>query len=151
MSVGHSNRKQMMKPKQELLTQESINEQFLLACENADTALARQMLDKGAENEARNGAGESALHLAVKSGNLHIVEFVLNGMRVSPNVRDAFGRTPLHWAAQTGNVEICELLLLAHADIEAKDDMGVEAKIYAEMGGHRALVKVFNLVRNSRR
>lgn len=140
-----------MTSKQEAISQESINGRFLLACENADITLARKMLDKGAENEARNDAGESALHLAVKSGNLLITEFIVNEMRVSPNVRDAFGRTPLHWAAQMGNVEICELLLLAHANIEAKDDMGVEPKIYAEMGGHRKLVKVFNLVRNSRR
>lgn len=140
----------MMKSKQ-LVTQESINENFLLACENADIARARALLEQGADNEARSDADESALHLAVKSGSLPMVEFVLNDMRVSPNVRDAFGRTPLHWAAQTGNVEVCELLLLAHANIEAKDDMGVEPKIYAEMGGHRKLVKVFNLVRNSRR
>lgn len=132
-------------------TKLSVNERFLLASENADIALARTTLEEGAENDVRNDAGETALHLAVKSGHLGMVEFIINEVRISPNVRDAFGRTPLHWAAQMGNLEISEALLLAHADIAAKDDMGVEPKIYAEMANHRALVKMFNLVRKARR
>jgi len=132
-------------------TTESLNDQFLLACENADIKLAREMLAEGADSKAQNNSGESALHLAVKSGNQKMVNYVLNDLLISTNVRDAFGRTPLHWAAQQGNVPIAEALLLAHANIEAKDDMGVEAKIYAEMSGHRELVKIFSLVRTSRK
>lgn len=130
---------------------DSLNEQFLLACENADVALAQKMLSEGAEIKAQNSSGETALHLAVKSGNQRMVSFALNDLRIPTSVRDAFGRTPLHWAAQQGNVPIAEALLLAHANIEAKDDMGVEPKIYAEMSGHRELVKIFSLVRTSRR
>lgn len=130
---------------------ESANERFLLACENGDVTLAQAMLSEGAEKDTRNGSGESALHLSVKSGNTKMVEFMLHEMRLNPNVRDAFGRTPLHWAAQQGNAPVCEVLLLANANIEAKDDMGVEAKIYAEMAGHRELVKIFHLVRQSRK
>lgn len=129
---------------------ESINDRFLLACENADINLAREMLKEGAENEARNSSGESALHLAVKSGSNRMVEYILQEMGLNPNVRDAFGRTPLHWAAQQGNEQICETLLLSSANIQAKDDMGVEAKIYAEMAGHRSVVRMFGLVRSSR-
>ena len=127
------------------------NERFLLACENADIALARKMLTEGAELASVNDAGETAVHLAVKSGDRKVVEFVLMELHLDANARDAFGRTPLHWAAQQGNVPIVEILLLSHANIEAKDDMGVEPKIYAEMAGHRNLVKIFNLVRTSRK
>lgn len=130
---------------------EALNERFLLACENGDITLARSTLAEGADSTARNSAGETALHLAVKSGSAEMVEFVLQEARITPNVRDTFGRTSLHWAAQQGNIPICETLLLAHANIEAKDDMGVEPKIYAEMAGHRDLVKIFNLVRQSRK
>lgn len=130
---------------------ESVNERFLLACENGDLPLARKMRDKGAEHETRNTVGETAIHLAVKSGDVRLVDFVLQEMRVNPNLRDAFGRTALHWAAQQGNLEICESLLMYHANVEAKDDMGVEPKIYAEMGGHRKIVKMFNLVRGQQR
>lgn len=132
-------------------TNASVNERFLLACENADIDMAREMLVSGAEASSQNSSGESALHLAVKSGNHEIVNYILNDLRIPTNVRDSFGRTPLHWAAQQGNVPIAEALLLAHANVEAKDDMGVEPKIYAEMSGHRELVKIFSLVRVSRK
>lgn len=130
---------------------DTLNERFLLACENADVKLARKMRAEGAELDSVNDAGETAVHLAVKSGDRKMVEFVLTELHLNANARDAFGRTPLHWAAQQGNALIVETLLLAHADIEAKDDMGVEPKIYAEMAGHRDLVKIFNLVRTSRK
>lgn len=127
------------------------NEKLLLACENADLKLVQRLLEDGAESTAVNSSGESPLHLAVKSGDRKMVEFVINELRIPTNIRDAFGRTPLHWAAQQGNVPVTECLLLAQANVEAKDDMGVEAKIYAEMAGHRELVKLFSLVRTSRK
>lgn len=130
---------------------DAINERFLLACENGDLPLAHKMRDKGASSEARNSVGESAIHLAVKSGDVRLVDFVLQEMQTTPNLRDAFGRTALHWAAQQGNVAICESLLFYHVSVDAKDDMGVEAKIYAEMGGHRDIVKMFNLVRRQQK
>ena len=131
--------------------QDLINERFLLACENADMYLLHDALSEGADVESRNQAGETALHLAVKSGNSEIVSFLIHQHRLNPDLRDTFGRTALHWAAQQGNVPIVEVLLLAHASIGAKDDMGVEPKIYAEMAGHRELVKIFTLVRGSRK
>lgn len=80
-----------------------------------------------------------------------MVQYAINDLRITTDVRDSFGRTPLHWSAQQGNVPITEILLLSHADIEAKDDSGVEPKIYAEMAGHRDLVKIFSLVRANRK
>lgn len=129
----------------------SLNEHFLMACENADLNLARTVLAEGADRNARNHAGESALHLAVKSGDPRIVEFVVQDLGVSTQISDAFGRTPLHWAAQQGNLPVSETLLLAQADIDARDDLGIDAQVYAEKAGHRELVKIFNLVRASRR
>lgn len=127
------------------------NERYLLACENADIKLLIAAIGSGADIETRNESGETALHLAVKSGDNSIVEHLIHKYRMNVDVRDAFGRTPLHWAAQQGNVPIVETLLLAHASIGAKDDMGVEPKIYAEMAGHRDLVKIFTLVRGARK
>lgn len=130
---------------------DTLNERFLLACENADIPLARKVLAEGARIDAVNQGGESAMHLAVKSGDARIVDFLLRELAMNTDSRDAFGRTPLHWAAQMGNIDIAETLMLAHADVEAKDDMGVEAKIYAEMSGNRDMVRLFNFTRNNRR
>ncbi|MBM3618616.1 MAG: ankyrin repeat domain-containing protein, partial [Alphaproteobacteria bacterium] len=54
-----------------------LNDQFLLACENANIPMARDMVRQGANTEAVNTAGESALHLAVRSGNTWVVNYLL--------------------------------------------------------------------------
>ncbi len=131
--------------------QHELDDHFLTACENADVAQARQTLEQGASSAARNAAGESALHLAVKSGDSHMVRYLSHELRLNTNTQDAFGRTPLHWAAQQGNMQIVETLLLAHADIEAKDDGGVEPQIYAETNGHAHLKPIFALARNAKK
>lgn len=130
---------------------DELNDAFLTACENGDVAQARLLFESGADKTSRNTLGESALHLAVNSSNNQMVEYLLKEVLINCNIRDTFGRTPLHWAAQQGQELICETLLLSGADIAAKDNMGLEAKIYAESSGHKALAKMFNLVRNSRR
>lgn len=129
----------------------SLNEHFLLACENANVALARELLAEGADRNARNASGESALHLAVKSGDARVVEYTVRDLGLSTQAADSFGRTPLHWAAQQGNMQIVEVLLLAQADLDARDDLGIDPQVYAEKSGHSDIVKVFNLVRAARR
>lgn len=131
--------------------QGEFNEQFLLACENGDIALAESYRVKGAYTDTVNSVGESALHLAVKSGSRAIVHYLLHDLHLNPNVQDTFGRTPLHWAAQQGNIPAVEELLLAHADVDTKDEGGLEPRIYAETNGHRDLVKVFTMVRSLRK
>lgn len=133
-----------------LSIQNQLNEGFLLACENGDLQQARVALSEGAHADARSTAGETAIHLAVKSGSVKMVTFLTHDLRLNVDEKDAYGRTPLHWAAQQGNVPIAEVLLLNHAKVDATDDTGVEPKIYAEMAGHRDLVKIFSLVRSAK-
>lgn len=128
--------------------QNQLDDCFLLACENGDLEQARIALSEGARSNARSTAGETAIHLAVKSGSVKMVTFLTHDLRLDVDEKDAYGRTPLHWAAQQGNVSIAEVLLLNHAKVDATDDTGVEPKIYAEMAGHRDLVKIFSLVRS---
>lgn len=131
--------------------QEMLDDQFLLACENGDVDLASKLLADGAAVDTRNSLNETALHLAVKSGSAKIVSFLVNDLGIGTEPKDSYGRTPLHWAAQQGNMPIVEVLLMARADVEAKDEAGMEAKVYAEMSGHRDLVRLFSIVRASRK
>lgn len=130
---------------------DELDEMFLTACENGDVQQARHLFETGAHKICRNTLGESALHLAVNSGNNLMVEYLIKDAMMDTNIRDSFGRTPLHWAAQQGQEVICETLLLSGADISAKDNMGLEPKIYAETSGHKSLAAIFNLVRSSRK
>lgn len=127
-----------------------LNEQFLLACENANIPMARDMLRKGANPEAINTAGESALHLAVKSGNTWVVNYLLEELLLPVDARDAFGRTPLHWAASSGNIFMTESLIMGGADIDAEDEKGIRVTSYADRAGHIDIVRLIILVANSR-
>ncbi len=127
-----------------------LNDQFLLACENANIPMARDMVRQGANTEAVNTAGESALHLAVRSGNTWVVNYLLEELLLPVDARDAFGRTPLHWAALSGNIFMTEALIMGGADIDAEDNKGIRIMSYAEREGHIDIVKLIVLVANSR-
>lgn len=124
-----------------------LEEQFFNICENGDVAQAKNMLASGADPMRKNRAGESILHLAVKSGNPAMVEYLLENIHIHIDVRDAYGRTPLHWAARLGHEQIVERLLIARADITIKDDSGIEPQTCAEMGGYKSIIKMLDFVR----
>lgn len=128
------------------------NEQRLItACENGDLTLAERMIELGVDPQVRSSHGESLLHLAVRSGNTAMIRYVLDELHLDPNVRDSFGRTPLHWATMQNNVDAVEVLLLARANINAKDDKDISVLIYAETGHSLEIIKIFRMVLNARR
>lgn len=132
------------------LAKSQMNDQLLLACENANIPMVRQLIRQGASIDVMNTAGESALHLAVKSGNLWMVNYLVEEILAPVNVRDSFGRTPLHWAAHKGNAFMVESLIMAGADIEAEDEKGIRVITYAEREGHSDIIKLLAIVMNSR-
>lgn len=135
-------------------TKDKVNEAnslFLAACENADKAMARQAVRQGARVDVKNAVGETALHLAVKSGSADMVRFVAEELTVNINSKDAYGRTPLHWAAQKGDAYMVEALILAGANIHAKDNKDLTVRTYADMEGHRGIVNLLSLVAQAKR
>lgn len=88
---------------------------------NTDLGEVRRLLQNGADinqlGSRRYGYG-SALHLAVREGQLDIARLLIDwGAEV--DVLDTKDFTPLHNAAWNGNLEMTRLLLEAGADIEA--------------------------------
>lgn len=63
-------------------------------------------------------AGERALHIATRNGNIEIVRLLLEQARANPNATDDKGGTPLLAACDSSNieVEVVRLLLEAGAD-----------------------------------
>ena len=60
--------------------------------------LATTAIDCGAEINASNVFGETALHLATQKGNIDAVACLLDE-RVHLSTKDFAGKTPLHYAA----------------------------------------------------
>ncbi len=72
-------------------------------------ALIHAFLEKGANVNARDGNGGSALHWAVGAGHIDSVRLLLE-RGADPEAVDAFGQTPLMLAEKRGRRQIAILL-----------------------------------------
>ena len=85
--------------------------------------------------------GETALHLAVRSGRADYVKMIMEisekQEQANVNVIESvYGWTPLMMACIGGNVPVTELLLRAGADLRARDLFGWTAKDHAAFRGY---------------
>jgi len=115
------------------------------------TDVVKVLLEAGADINARNDRGQTALHAildikrftyAQESRPKDMIEALLaKGAEV--NLKDNDGRTPLHVAAELAEGDIVELLLDKGADINAKDDeSGATALHHAARFGNRSAAEV---------
>jgi len=88
-------------------------------------AIAKVLLEKGANPELRTKMGETPLHQAADSGLKGFVQLLLEN-KANPNAQQngrlqIDGDTPLHRAAAKGHVEVCEVLLEFKAHIDTQN------------------------------
>ena len=80
-------------------------------------------LRDGADPDARDNAGNTALHLAASNTDDPAVFEALVGAGADANARDAFGDTPLHLAARYNpNPAVLAVLIAAGADPDAQGE-----------------------------
>lgn len=98
--------------------------------EETDFLQTRYGLRPGCRDSTRSAAlvsqrtltGDTALHLAVSSGSLDLVELLLRHVP-DPNVRERYcGATPLHLACRLGRPDLADVLLRSgRVDVNATD------------------------------
>ena len=71
--------------------------------------LARQ--EEGADANAKDGKGNSALIMASEKGHTGLVQYLLSN-KADVEAKQEDGRTPLHLASEKGHDKIAELLVV---------------------------------------
>jgi ankyrin repeat protein len=88
-----------------------------------DFMRARQLLQRGADPNVRDGEGRTPLISAVLGGSVGLVGLLLES-GADVNAQDQEGWTALHFAAQEHEPEIAHLLIARGADVNARDQDG---------------------------
>ena len=111
-------------------SQYSVNDQLFAAAGRGDSSAIQPLLDKGANIEARNNDGLTALIVAAVSGQTETVRLLLDkGANIE--AKNSNGDTALIFAAYNSRTDVMLLLLEKGADIEAKDNQDDTALLQA--------------------
>ena len=111
------------------------------AAREGDTALIKRLLENGAEIEAKDKDGWTALTSAALHGHRSVVECLLDrGADIEAKDKDGYW-TALTSAAWQSHKSIVECLLDRGANIEAKNTNGYTALISAAWQGHKSIVE----------
>ena len=98
---GYNSRGKHLKPVVELLLEYAGTVDLHTAALLDDPGLAKAAIDAGAEVDALNDRGQTALHLAGERGSVAVAEVLLDH-GADPNARSERGDTPLALAAHPG-------------------------------------------------
>ncbi len=99
-----------------------------------NTALIDELVDQKADLSIQDFDGKTALHYAAESGDMHIMEKILNALVLQEgahkvvNLKDNLGKTAFHYAAEYGSQESVSALLSTDIiQINEPDNRGASA------------------------
>ncbi|KAI5783940.1 ankyrin repeat-containing domain protein [Peziza echinospora] len=113
----------------------------MLPAKNGHEGVLRLLLERGADAEARAGAGESPLTVAAGRGREGVARLLLQA-GVDVNADDDRGKSPLSYAAEGGHEDVARLLLQSGADWESTDKDHLSCFSYAASGGRKRSRKI---------
>ncbi|MBQ9564060.1 MAG: ankyrin repeat domain-containing protein [Synergistaceae bacterium] len=119
------------------------DDEFMDICQYGTTQDLRDALEWGANANARDDWGETALMAVARySADPEAVTLLLKA-GADVNARDEYGRTPLMWAAgYNKNPKSVWLLLEAGANAEEKDKWGKTARDHALEKGNTGAFRI---------
>lgn len=118
---------------------------LLWAATNGHYELVKMLLENGASVSVFNNRGRTALHLAIDSSELTIMEDIMRLLlhhQANTRATSDGGWTPLHNAAQKGLTSIVGLLLDAGANVNARLSNGMTALHWAAFNGFEDVIEV---------
>jgi len=105
------------------LTQELIEELDKEDWGVVDASKIKDLIDRGADVNAKTNVGWTPLHFASSMKDLEIAKLLLD-RGADVGAKNVYEVTPLHSASWNNHIETAKLLLDRGADVEAKDDDG---------------------------
>jgi uncharacterized protein len=113
---------------------------LIQAVKRHDRVAVSAMLDRGADVDAVEGDGSTALHWAAQNDDPDLVEALLEA-GASPNAATRFGVTPLELASNNGNRAVIDRLLAAGADPNSVSREGQTPLMSASLAGRLGAVQ----------
>jgi uncharacterized protein len=111
------------------------------AAQNKNAVAVKKLLKDGADVNAAQGDGMTALHWAALNGDAEIAQMLLYaGANVGAKTRLG-GYTPLHLAAQVGNASVIAPLIASGASVTAVTSTGATALMEAAHAGSTEAVR----------
>lgn len=108
-------------------------------CDDKHIRLARYMLERSADVNAKTNEGNTPLHFAARWGFGPLIRLFLDS-GANVNASNGTGETPLHWLALLGTVDLAKTLLEKGSDVNARTTMGSTPLHGAAVQGHKAMV-----------
>ncbi|KAJ5112215.1 Pfs NACHT and ankyrin domain protein [Penicillium argentinense] len=131
-----------------LQTEQTINQMDRLghtpltqASINGYEAIARLLIERGADIHASDKNGWTSLHWASMNGHEATVRLLIE-RGADIHASNGSEGTLLHWASMRGYESIARLLIEGGADIHASDTNGKTSLHWASMNGHEATVRL---------
>src|SRR5688500_8112086 len=101
----------------------------------------RILLKGGADVNAPQGDGMTALHWAAKRGDAPLATLLIGAKANVKAVTRIGAYTPLHVASELGHASVITELLKARSDVKALTSHGVSALHLAALSGNAAVIK----------
>ena len=112
------------------------------AAQARNAAAVKELLKKGADVNASQGDGMTALHWAALNGDAELASMLLYaGANVGAKTRIG-GYTPLHLAAQAGHAAVIAPLVAAGAQVGVATTTGATALMHAAHSGSADAVRI---------
>jgi len=115
------------------------DDQLLAATMAGDAAQVETLVEQGADVDARNERGFTALVAATAYGYTDVARILIEA-GATVDADGPIGNTPLLIAAQEGHTEIAALLIANGANTTARNDHGGTPMAFATGWGHRDIV-----------